>query len=86
MNIATTRWLHASNKSALGVACRRQWQLGRLYSKLDRSVVPPHLEPPTTPAAQPEVFLSRHEHRVKPYYITTPIFYPNAGEKFPGVS
>lgn len=77
MNIAAARWLPASFRSALGVALGRQRHWRCFYSK--QADVPPHLELPPAIAAKPAVTPNKLENRVKAFYITTPIFYPNAG-------
>ncbi|EJD03041.1 uncharacterized protein FOMMEDRAFT_20213 [Fomitiporia mediterranea MF3/22] len=78
MIIARTRWLNASSKCALGVVRGRQVYSRRWFADrvADRIEAPPHFTLPSTPERR--TYPARLESRVKPYYVTTPIFYPNA--------
>ncbi|KAL5523837.1 hypothetical protein ACEPAG_8010 [Sanghuangporus baumii] len=76
MTIAT-RCLSASYKHRQGVASAFRWQWRRFNSSVVE--VPPHLDLPSTPVQ--ENLNASHPGRrirIKPYYITTPIFYPNS--------
>ncbi|KAI5120656.1 hypothetical protein M0805_007993 [Coniferiporia weirii] len=93
MSIAASQCLSAFNSSTLRAAREsrewlRCWQCRRSYSA--RVDLPPHLSRPAHSSdsiraqRQPRIHDSSSIYRphprtlIKPYYITTPIFYPNA--------
>ena len=77
MSLAT-RCLNVSQRRLAVAASRPRWQWRR--SNSSGVEVPPHLGLPTSHAEEnPDISHPAQSIRIKPYYITTPIFYPNSG-------
>lgn len=77
MSLAT-RCLNVSQRRLPVAASRPRWQWRR--SNSSGVEVPPHLGLPTSHAEEsPDISHPAQSIRIKPYYITTPIFYPNSG-------